>query len=76
MKKIQFERRITLRLPEELAEEIDASVKISGMSFTEFLRRACREKLDRESGKIPGLSEEIDQALEKKMLAWGYKKPE
>lgn len=37
-----------MRLPENLAQEINDFISESGMSFTEFLRRACREKLDRE----------------------------
>ena len=49
MVKKQMERRITLRLPEELAKEVDVSIEVSGMPFTEFLRRACREKLDRDA---------------------------
>lgn len=42
------ERRVSLRLPESLAIKIDKSIERSGMSFTEFLRRACREKLKRD----------------------------
>lgn len=40
------EHRVTLRLPEELYQEIETFTSSSGMSITEFLRRACREKLD------------------------------
>lgn len=64
------ERRVSLRLPESLAIKIDKSIERSGMSFTEFLRRACREKLkrDEESGEFreneqPYLSKNQIEAL-------------
>lgn len=48
-----MERRFTLRLPDNLAKEIDSFVESSGMTMTEFVRRALREKLDRENGTAP-----------------------
>ena len=48
-----MERRFTLRLPDDLAEEIDSFIENSGMTATEFVRRACREKLDREKNGVP-----------------------
>ena len=47
------EHRLTLRLPENLYQEIESFTDETGMSITEFLRRACREKLDRENGTAP-----------------------
>lgn len=47
------ERRFTLRMPEELAQEIDLITEKTGINMTEFIRRACREKLDRENGTAP-----------------------
>ena len=47
------EHRVTLRLPEILYQEIESFTGKTGMSITEFLRRACREKLDRENGTAP-----------------------
>ena len=47
------EHRVTLRLPEILYQEVESFTEESGMSVTEFLRRACREKLDREKGIVP-----------------------
>lgn len=47
-KKEEEERRISLRLPESLALAIEKNIEESGLSFVEFLRRACREKLERE----------------------------
>ena len=44
---------MTLRLPENLYQEIESFTDETGMSITEFLRRACREKLDRENGTAP-----------------------
>lgn len=44
----EFDRRVSLRLPEKLASEIEEFIAENGMPFTEFLRRACREKLERE----------------------------
>ncbi len=52
-KDAEMERRLTVRLPEELAEEIDNFTNEVGMSFAEFLRRACQEKLDRAAGISP-----------------------
>ena len=49
----EYDRRVSLRLPENFAAEIDEFIAERGMSFTEFLRRACREKLDREAGTAP-----------------------
>lgn len=48
MAKKEEERRVSLRIPESLALEIEVLISKKGMSFTEFLRRACREKLQRE----------------------------
>ena len=48
-----LDRRFTLRLPEGLAKEIDLFVEERGMTATEFVRRALREKLDREKGIVP-----------------------
>lgn len=48
-----MERRFTLRLPDDLAKEIDTFVESSGMTMTQFVRRALREKLDREAGTAP-----------------------
>ena len=48
-----MERRFTLRLPDDLAKEIDSFVESSGMTMTQFVRRALREKLDRENGTAP-----------------------
>ena len=45
--------QLTLRLPEILYREIESFTESNGMSITEFLRRACREKLDREAGTAP-----------------------
>ena len=45
--------QLTLRLPEILYREIESFTESNGMSITEFLRRACREKLDRENGTAP-----------------------
>lgn len=44
---------MTLRLPEILYREIESFTESNGMNITEFLRRACREKLDRENGTAP-----------------------
>lgn len=44
---------MTLRLPEILYREIESFTESNGMNITEFLRRACREKLDREAGTAP-----------------------
>lgn len=53
----EFDRRISLRLPEKLALEIEGYIAESGMSFTEFLRRACREKLERDKKLSSGMRE-------------------
>lgn len=45
--------QLTLRLPEILYREIESFTESNGMNITEFLRRACREKLDRENGTAP-----------------------
>lgn len=45
--------QLTLRLPEILYREIESFTESNGMNITEFLRRACREKLDREAGTAP-----------------------
>lgn len=45
--------QLTLRLPEVLYREIESFTENNGMTITEFLRRASREKLDRENGTAP-----------------------
>ena len=63
------EHRVTLRLPETLYQEIEEFTDRSGMSITEFLRRACREKLDRENGRAaPQVSREELKELIKEVL--------
>lgn len=65
----EFDRRVSLRLTEEFANEIDEFIKKSGMSFTEFLRRACREKLDREKdSSAPQVSREELKELIREVL--------
>lgn len=39
---VEKERRITLRLPESLYFDVEKYTKDTGMSITEFMRRACR----------------------------------
>lgn len=53
-KKEEPERRTSLRLPESLAKRIDDRIEITGMSFTEFVKRACQEKLERDADPAPG----------------------
>ncbi|MDE2519586.1 MAG: ribbon-helix-helix domain-containing protein [Methanocorpusculum sp.] len=73
-KEIEYGRRVSLRLPDELADEIDAFTKERGMSFTEFLRRASREKLDRDSGTGTNKHNEmIKQAVYEVLKEMGYK---
>lgn len=66
---IEKDRRITIRMPVKLADEIDAELEKSGMSFTEFLRRACREKLDRdrELETISITKEELRAAIQSEL---------
>lgn len=51
-KREEPERRTSLRLPESLAKQIDEYNKETGMSFTEFVKRACQEKLSRETNSV------------------------
>jgi Arc/MetJ-type ribon-helix-helix transcriptional regulator len=45
----------TVRMSESMKKEIDSAAEILGISSMEFIRRACREKLDRdfETAKVP-----------------------
>lgn len=62
------DRRLTLRLPEDIAKMVDKTIEISGISYTEWIRRACQEKLDRERGLSASLTrEEIDEIIEAKI---------
>jgi Arc/MetJ-type ribon-helix-helix transcriptional regulator len=49
-------REVTLRIPGEMREEVDELVSGSGAfcSRAEFVRHSIREKLDRETGDLPG----------------------
>lgn len=67
MAKKEEERRVSLRIPESLALEIQVSISKNGMSFTEFLRRACREKLQREKDENQ-LQESESLYLSKKQI--------
>ena len=44
---------LTVRLEDDLFDEILNSIKKSGMSANEFVKRACREKLDNERPAAP-----------------------
>ena len=45
----------TVRMSESMKKEIDSVAENLGISSMEFIRRACREKLDRdfETAKVP-----------------------
>ena len=45
----------TVRMSESMKKEIDSAAENLGISSMEFIRRACREKLDRdfETAKVP-----------------------
>ncbi len=45
----------TVRMSESMKKEIDSAAEILGISSMEYIRRACREKLDRdfETAKVP-----------------------
>jgi len=68
-----YGRRLTLRLPEELATEIEEYTNGIGMTFTEFLRRACREKLDRDSGRSVDQDDIIEEKVLMVLKKMGYK---
>lgn len=74
MKKRDDDKRMTVRLPTDLADEIEVYLSSSGMPFTEFLRRACREKLDREAGRdATDQDGQIKQAIYEVLKEMGYK---
>lgn len=57
-------------MPGELMEEIDKYLEGTGMPLIEFIRRACREKLNREAGgAAEGVlsKEEIEQLIDQKV---------
>lgn len=68
-KNTEYDRRVSLRLPGKLCNEIEEFIEPSGMSFTEFLRRACREKLDRdrELETISITKEELRAAIQSEL---------
>ena len=39
----------TVRMSESMKKEIDSAAELLGISSMEYIRRACREKLDRDS---------------------------
>ena len=45
----------TVKMSVSMKKDIDAAAEALGISSMEYIRRACREKLDRESetGKVP-----------------------
>ncbi|HJJ42522.1 MAG TPA: hypothetical protein O0W90_04325 [Methanocorpusculum sp.] len=49
MKKELKEAQTTVKMPPSLKKEIDSAAEILGISSMEYIRRACREKIDRES---------------------------
>lgn len=60
-------------MPEDLAIEIDDYQDRTGVSLVEFVRRACREKLDRDSGKGTTDQDKIKQAVYEVLKEMGYK---
>jgi metal-responsive CopG/Arc/MetJ family transcriptional regulator len=74
-KNSENEIRTSVRIPESLYNEVEKFISLSGMPFIEFLRRALREKLDRDTGRIvitPEISDEIARGVEAKLREWGY----
>jgi Arc/MetJ-type ribon-helix-helix transcriptional regulator len=61
------DRRMTIRIPESMAKEIDNSIERSGMPFAEWVRRAFRDKLDQESGDIHALKKVEDERVKQLM---------
>lgn len=67
---------MTIRLPEHIAKEIDRSIEMSGSSFAEWIRRACQDKLDRDSGKTADVPPDLKQAVFEALKELGYEKKE
>ncbi|MBQ4415016.1 MAG: ribbon-helix-helix protein, CopG family [Methanomicrobium sp.] len=48
MVKERKKAQTTVRMSESMKKEIDSAAEILGISSMEYIRRACREKLDRD----------------------------
>lgn len=66
MKKELKEAQTTVKMSPSLKKEIDTAAENLGISSMEYIRRACREKIDREKLSDPDkiLREKIIQTLE------------
>lgn len=65
-----------IRLPQSMKEEIDEAARNNQISTMEWIRRACQEKLDRDSGKGTTDQDEIKQAVYEVLKEMGYGKKE
>lgn len=66
MKKELKEAQTTVKMSPSLKKEIDTAAENLGISSMEYIRRACREKIDREKLSDPDkiLREKIIQTLD------------
>ena len=55
MVKERKKAQTTVKMSESMKKEIEAAADLLGISSMEYIRRACREKLDRdfETAKVP-----------------------
>lgn len=73
-KRVNNDAQTTIRLSNFMKEEIDEAARNSQLSTMEWIRRACQEKLDRDSGKGTSKHDEkIKQAVYDVLKEMGYK---
>ena len=67
MVKERKKAQTTVKMSESMKKEIEAAADLLGISSMEYIRRACREKLDRNSddAKVPdNLKETVLEVLD------------
>jgi metal-responsive CopG/Arc/MetJ family transcriptional regulator len=73
-KRVNNDAQTNIRLPQSMKEEIDEAARNNQISTMEWIRRACQEKLDRDSGKSTAEHDEkIKQAVYEVLKEMGYK---
>lgn len=75
-KRMNNDAQTNIRLPQSMKEEIDEAARNNQISTMEWIRRACQEKLDRDSGKGTTDQDEIKQAVYEVLKEMGYGKKE
>jgi len=63
----------TVKMSKNLRDDIDFAANNLGISTMEWIRRACQEKLDRDSGRSVDQDEIIEEKVLMVLKKMGYK---